>query len=85
MIALLATPPHASMPDLLMLLASSQEFSGIKLRRGEKRVLNTINRSAGQGRIRFCVTDGGAAGRRKERITSGPEKIFLLVTAPTYL
>nr|AKI32384.1 DNA helicase [Watanabea reniformis] len=78
-IQMLAVPKHASMPDLLSLLARSQEFSGIKLRRGEKKVLNAINKSVGEGRVRFCVPDPNRSQRPKERIATGPEKIFIMV------
>ena len=79
MIRLLGAPRHASIPDLLMLVAHAGDFDSIRLRRGEKKVLNAINKSVAEGRIRFCVPSAPGSQKHKQRITSGPEKIFILV------
>ena len=79
MIRLLGAPSHASIPDLLMLVAHADDFDSIRLRRGEKKVLNAINKSVAEGRIRFCVPSAPGSQKHKQRITSGPEKIFILV------
>ena len=79
MIGLMSAPSHASLPDLLTIIAKSQEFDSIKLRRGEKKVLNAVNKSWTEGRIAYCVPNPAKPEKHKERITDGPEKIFLLV------
>ena len=80
MIGLMSAPPHASLPDLLKIISESQEFDSIKLRRGEKKVLNAINKSWKEGKIAYCVPNPANKEKHKERITDGPEKIFILVS-----
>lgn len=80
MIGLMNVPPHASLPDLLMTIAKSHEFDSIKLRRMEKKVLNAVNKSYNDGGIRYCVPNPAKLEKAKERISSGPEKIFILVS-----
>lgn len=80
MIGLIGIPSRASLPDLLMVIVSSCEFDSIKLRRSEKKVLNEINRSQQDGRIRYCVPNPAKPDRHKERISSSPEKMFILVS-----
>lgn len=80
MAALQNAPEHASLPDLLMLVAGSKEFEGIRLRRGEKKVLNAINKSIKDGRIRFCIPQSSSSRRPAERISTSQEKIFILVS-----
>ena len=91
MMAICATPSPAGLPDLLMRIARSAEFSSIKLRRSEKKPLNAINKggsNSGNGSsskdrkahaVRFCVPDPHKPQKAKERISSGPEKIFIMV------
>ena len=92
MTAICATPSPAGLPDLLMRIARSAEFSSIKLRRSEKKPLNAINKgssssssSGGSSKdgkahaVRFCVPDPHKPQKAKERISSGPEKIFIMV------
>ena len=79
MIGLLKVPERASVPDLLMAVASAHEFSSIKLRRGEKKILNAINKSFSDETIRFCVPRPENHDKAKERISTGAEKIFILV------
>ena len=83
MIGLMSIPAHASLPDLLMTIASSTEFDSIKLRRAEKKALNAVNKSHGEGRIRYCVPNPAKPEKHKERISTGPEKIFILVSRRT--
>ena len=77
-------PSPAGLQELLMTIASSAEFSGIKLRRSEKKPLNAINKGSNveSGKahtVRFCVADPHKPQKTKERIGSGPEKIFIMV------
>ena len=86
MVAMCTTPSPAGLPELLMTIAQSAECSGIKLRRSEKKPLNAINKggSAENGKahaIRFCVPDPHKPQKTKERISSGPEKIFIMVSS----
>ncbi len=80
------TPSPAGLPELLMTIAGSAEFSGIKLRRSEKKPLNAINKGSnvegGKGHaVRFCVPDPHKPQKAKDRIRTGPEKIFIMVIA----
>ena len=79
MIGLQQMIDRASVPDLLMAVAKAQEYSNIKLRRGEKKVLNAINKSVSEEKVRYCVPRPENRDKAKERITTGPEKIFILV------
>ena len=89
MMAICATQSPAGLPNLLMCIARSAEFSSIKLRRSEKKPLNAINKgssssgsSSKDGKahaIRFCVPDPHKPQKAKERISTGPEKIFIMV------
>lgn len=90
MMAICATPSPAGLPDLLMLIARSAEFNSIKLRRSEKKPLNAINKGSSGGSsssskdgkahaVRFCVPDQHKPQKAKERISSSPEKIFIMV------
>ena len=71
-------PPRASIPDLLMIVCLSEEFSGIRLRRSEKKTLNSINRNSAA--LKYRVYKDPHSEKVKERITSGAEKIFILVS-----
>ncbi|KAK9806413.1 hypothetical protein WJX73_003409 [Symbiochloris irregularis] len=81
MIAITALDSHASMPDLLMLIARSTECSSIKIKRGEKKQLNQINKQLGHDRLEYCILDDHRSDRPKERLGSGPEKSFVMVNA----
>ena len=85
MIGLINLPSHASLPDLLMTISKSQEFDSIKLRRAEKKILNAVNKSYTEGRIRYCVPNPAKPEKHKERISSGPEKIFILVRYSSFI
>lgn len=69
------------MPDLLMIIADSEELSSIKLRRAEKKVLNNINSDQSEGGVRFFVPDEKKPSKPKPRIQTSAEKIFVLVRA----
>ena len=46
-------------------------------------VLNTINKSHGKpGGVCYCVANPQKPSKPMERISTGPEKIFILVTFP---
>ena len=75
---------HAGLPDLLMAIARSQELSGIKLRRSEKKPLNAINKGSSSTAdkvhaVRFYVPDPKKSQKAKERISTSAEKIFVMV------
>lgn len=59
-----------------MVNACHCENEGIQLRRNEKKFLNDINNDK-DGRLRFHVLDD--KGKRKKRIQTREEKIFILV------
>lgn len=69
------------MPDLLMIIAESEELSSIKLRRAEKKVLNHINSDQSEGSVRFFVPDEKKPSKPKPRIQTSTEKNFVLVRA----
>ncbi|KAL5212478.1 hypothetical protein ABZP36_023325 [Zizania latifolia] len=64
-----------SLEDLLRIICHSAEITWIQLRRNEKKLLNDINTDK-EGRLLFHVV--GANGKRKKRIQTREEKIFLL-------
>ena len=75
---------RAGLPDLLMAIARSEELSGIKLRRSEKKPLNAINKGSSSTAdkthaVRFYVPDPNKAQKAKERISTSAEKIFVMV------
>ena len=80
MAAIVELPSHASMPDLILLIARSTECSGIKIKRGEKKQLNALNKLLSHDRLEFCILDEHRADRAKERLASGPEKLFVMVS-----
>lgn len=82
MIHLVNLKSHATMPDLLMIIAESEELSCIKLRRAEKKVLNSINTAQTEGGVRFFVPDDKKPSKPKARIQLSSEKIFVLVSTP---
>ncbi|RLM79899.1 hypothetical protein C2845_PM12G20550 [Panicum miliaceum] len=64
-----------SLEDLLHIICHSAEITWIQLRRNEKKVLNDINTDK-DGRILFHIVMGN--GKRKKRIQTREEKLFLL-------
>ncbi|KAF0931605.1 hypothetical protein E2562_005569 [Oryza meyeriana var. granulata] len=65
-----------TLEDLLHIICHSAEITWIQLRRNEKKALNDINTDK-EGRLQFHVV--GANGKRKKRIQTREEKIFVLV------
>ena len=84
MAAIMGMPSHAAMPDLLNVVARSAECSSIKLRRGEKKLLNSLNKQLGQECLEHCIVDEHRSDRPKERIGTGPEKVFVMVRSRTF-
>ncbi|CAI0456154.1 unnamed protein product [Linum tenue] len=72
---IMLTPDNCSLEDALKVVCRAEEISWIQLRRNEKKVLNDINADKG-ARLRFHVND--ERGKRKKRIQSKEEKIFIL-------
>ncbi|KAG6525001.1 hypothetical protein ZIOFF_014953 [Zingiber officinale] len=68
-------PGSSSVEDVLHIISRSEELSWIQLRRNEKKLLNDIN-SDKEGRLRFHVLTEN--GKRKKRIQTREEKIFVL-------
>ena len=60
----------------------SKELSHIHLRWGERKVLNTVNQRKHDNEIRFHVPEPNRPDKPRVRITSGPEKIVILVRGP---
>ncbi|CAD5190489.1 unnamed protein product, partial [Musa acuminata subsp. malaccensis] len=68
-------PGSCSVEDVLRIISHSEELSWIQLRRNEKKLLNDVN-SDKEGRLRFHVLSEN--GKRKKRIQTREEKIFVL-------
>ena len=81
MVSLLEVPSSASMPMLISILSQAEEFSGICLRRGEKKSLNSINKN--DATMRFFIPEASKPSKPKERIKTAAEKIFILVCMPS--
>ncbi|KAF8693034.1 hypothetical protein HU200_039208 [Digitaria exilis] len=64
-----------SLEDLLQIICHSAEITWIQLRRNEKKILNDINTDK-DGRLLFHIVM--ANGKKKKRIQTREEKIFLL-------
>ncbi|CAA7397582.1 unnamed protein product [Spirodela intermedia] len=69
-------PESCSLEDVLRIVCRSEEISWIQLRRNEKKLLNDVNGDK-DGRLRFHVLADN--GKRKKRIQTREEKIFVLV------
>ncbi|GKV07756.1 hypothetical protein SLEP1_g19485 [Rubroshorea leprosula] len=72
---IMQAPAYCSLEDILHTICRAEEIAWIQLRRNEKKLLNDINTDKG-GRLRFHVT--GDKGKRKKRIQTREEKIFVL-------
>ncbi|KAJ0962512.1 hypothetical protein J5N97_027634 [Dioscorea zingiberensis] len=72
---IVTAPGSCSLEDVLRVVCSSEEIAWIQLRRNEKKLLNDIN-SDKEGRLRFHVL--GENGKRKKRIQSREEKLYVL-------
>ncbi|KAF2308517.1 hypothetical protein GH714_010237 [Hevea brasiliensis] len=72
---IMQTPDNCSLEDALNVICCAEEIAWIQLRRSEKKLLNDINIDK-DGRLRFHVN--GDKGKRKKRIQTREEKIFVL-------
>ncbi|XP_048230320.1 DExH-box ATP-dependent RNA helicase DExH17 [Ricinus communis] len=72
---IMQTPDKCSLEDALNVICRAEEIAWIQLRRTEKKLLNDINIDK-DGRLRFHIN--GDKGKRKKRIQTREEKIFVL-------
>ncbi|KAF9624793.1 hypothetical protein IFM89_014081 [Coptis chinensis] len=72
---IMETPESCSLEDALNIICCSEEIAWIQLRRNEKKLLNDINNDK-EGRLRFHILTEN--GKRKKRIQTREEKIFVL-------
>ena len=84
MAALLAAPPRASTGDLLDLVCRAAELGEVTLRRGDKKVLNELNKAAAAAPAAarggsHWVPAPGRPAKAKDRLETGQEKLFVLV------
>ncbi|CAA0824472.1 ATP-dependent DNA helicase MER3 homolog [Striga hermonthica] len=73
---IIQAPANCTIEDALHIICRAEEISWIQLRRNEKKLLNDINNEK-DGRLRFHILDD--KGKRKKRIQTREEKIFILV------
>ncbi|KAG8366674.1 hypothetical protein BUALT_Bualt17G0104100 [Buddleja alternifolia] len=73
---IIQAPENCSMEEALHIICRAEEIAWIQLRRNEKKFLNDINNEK-DGRLRFHILDD--KGKRKKRIQTREEKIFILV------
>ncbi|XAR51890.1 DNA helicase [Bertholletia excelsa] len=72
---IMKAPSDCSTEDALHIICQAEELAWIQLRRNEKKLLNDINTDK-DGRLRFHIN--GERGKRKKRIQTKEEKIFVL-------
>ncbi|TKY63226.1 ATP-dependent DNA helicase MER3-like [Spatholobus suberectus] len=72
---IMRTPENCSLEDALHVVCCAEEIAWIQLRRNEKKLLNEINADK-DGRLRFHII--GDKGKKKKRIQTREEKIFIL-------
>ncbi|XP_061367857.1 DExH-box ATP-dependent RNA helicase DExH17 [Gastrolobium bilobum] len=72
---IMRTPENCSLEDALHVVCCAEEIAWIQLRRNEKKLLNEINADK-DGRLRFHIL--GDKGKKKKRIQSREEKIFII-------
>ncbi|KAG6719998.1 hypothetical protein I3842_03G036300 [Carya illinoinensis] len=72
---IMQAPVNCSLEDVLHIICRAEEIAWIQLRRNEKKLLNDINTDK-DGRLRFHIL--GDKGKRKKRIQTREEKIFVL-------
>ncbi|KAH9742356.1 DExH-box ATP-dependent RNA helicase DExH17 [Citrus sinensis] len=72
---IMQTPVNCGLEDALHTVCHAEEIAWIQLRRNEKKLLNIINIDK-DGRLRFHIN--GDKGKRKKRIQTREEKIFVL-------
>ncbi|TYK03118.1 ATP-dependent DNA helicase MER3-like protein [Cucumis melo var. makuwa] len=68
-------PENCSLEEALRIICHAEEISWIQLRRNEKKLLNDVNNDK-DGRLRFHIL--GEKGKKKKRIQTREEKIFIL-------
>ncbi|KAK8947099.1 hypothetical protein KSP39_PZI006477 [Platanthera zijinensis] len=73
--SIIEAPGSCGLEDALRIICAAEEISWIQLRRNEKKILNDINFDKG-ARMRFHVN--GENGKKKKRIQTREEKIFVL-------
>ncbi|XP_042032105.1 DExH-box ATP-dependent RNA helicase DExH17-like [Salvia splendens] len=73
---IIEAPANCSVDETLRTICKAEEIAWIQLRRNEKKLLNDINNDK-DGRLRFHALD--ERGKRKKRIQSREEKMFILV------
>jgi len=73
---MMAVAPSSTMPVLLDVIANSAELSGIKLKRSEKRPLNTINKG---GTIKYPLMNPAKPNKVLDRVTETWHKCFVLL------
>jgi ATP-dependent DNA helicase HFM1/MER3 len=76
MVDLCQCPVGGGVPQLLWVIARSSELSSIKLRRNEKKVLNTVNKSEA---LRHHVMSASRSDRVVDRISTSADKLFILL------
>ncbi|XP_043725479.1 DExH-box ATP-dependent RNA helicase DExH17 [Telopea speciosissima] len=74
---IIQSPENCSLEDALHIICRSEELAWMQLRRNEKKFLNDINADK-DGRLRFHILGGN--GKRKKRIQTREEKIFVLAS-----
>ncbi|KAF5195515.1 Atp-dependent dna helicase mer3-like protein [Thalictrum thalictroides] len=72
---IMQTPESCALEVALNIICRSEEIAWIQLRRNEKKLLNDINTDK-EGRLRFHILSEN--GKRKKRIQTREEKIFVL-------
>ncbi|KAJ7970807.1 DExH-box ATP-dependent RNA helicase [Quillaja saponaria] len=73
---IMQTPANCSLEDAIHVVCRAEEIAWIQLRRNEKKLLNDINADK-DARLRYHIL--GDKGKRKKRIQTREEKIFILV------
>ncbi|KAG7033104.1 DExH-box ATP-dependent RNA helicase DExH17, partial [Cucurbita argyrosperma subsp. argyrosperma] len=68
-------PENCSLEEALHIICHAEEIAWIQLRRTEKKLLNDVNNDK-DGRLRFHIL--GEKGKKKKRIQTREEKIFIL-------
>ncbi|XP_022134426.1 DExH-box ATP-dependent RNA helicase DExH17 [Momordica charantia] len=72
---IMQAPENCSLDEALHIICHAEEIAWIQLRRNEKKLLNDVNNDK-DGRLRFHIL--GEKGKKKKRIQTREEKIFIL-------
>ncbi|KAG7669274.1 putative DExH-box ATP-dependent RNA helicase DExH17 [Nannochloris sp. 'desiccata'] len=78
MVELCNCPVGGGVPQLLWVIARSNELSSIKLRRNEKKVMNLVNKSEA---LRHHVMSAKRPDRVVDRISTSADKLFILMNS----